>query len=416
MSVSATHPPRTAPAIMFSGRRRDLARLALANSLLTLLTLGIYRFWARTRIRRFYWQSIEIAGDPLEYTGRGLELFLGFLIVLAVFLPIAIAFSALQNFLAFDAPEYAVAAQLALFVLLWWLIGYAVYRARRYRLTRTLWRGIRCGQDGSAMRYAWTRFGWTLAAIVTLGVAVPWYHVALRRFEMRHTCFGFSRFAYAGRGRDLFGFWWPVLVSMLVAIAGVVLFGVGAERIEAAGGGMESPGAGQATVPFAEIGRSVPALGGLAVALVGMLLYFLAQARYRVESLRYLFAVSSVAGATCRSNVRLWRVVVYGLILLAMLVLSGVAVAAFFAASVFGAATGQAAGLGVLLIPFVIAVLLFLSIAQQVFFQFPLVRHVVSTLELADVAALDGIVQATREDPRFGEGLLDALEIELDVA
>ena len=35
------------------------------------------------------------------------------------------------------------------------LLGhYAVYRARRYRLSRTVYRGVRFHQEGSAWRYA----------------------------------------------------------------------------------------------------------------------------------------------------------------------------------------------------------------------------------------------------------------------
>ncbi len=40
------------------------------------------------------------------------------------------------------------------FVTLFVLGQYALYRGRRYRAMRTLWRGIRLGQDGSASVYA----------------------------------------------------------------------------------------------------------------------------------------------------------------------------------------------------------------------------------------------------------------------
>jgi uncharacterized membrane protein YjgN (DUF898 family) len=383
--------------------------------LLTLVTVGIYRFWARTRLRRFYWQSIEIADDPLEYTGRGLELFLGFLIVLVVLLPLVVGLTALQNILAVQAPAYVAISQIVFFVLVWWLIGYAVFRARRYRLTRTLWRGIRCGQDGSPMRYAWMRFGWTLAAIASLGIAVPWYHVALRRYEMRHTRFGFSRFDYVGKGRDLFRYWWPVIVSGLVLFAGFGLFVAGMERLEA-GGGLEQGAQGQMAIPFAKIGESPMTTGGVIAGFAGMVLYVLTQARYRVESLRYLFAVSSIEGVTCRSRVSLWRVFLYALIMFGVVILTFAALGAYLGAAVAAAAAGQGGVAGAVAVPLVIGAMLLLTIVQRVFFEFPLVRHVVSTLELSDLAALDRVVQATREDPRFGEGLLDALDVEIDVA
>jgi uncharacterized membrane protein YjgN (DUF898 family) len=40
--------------IKFTGRRLPLIGLLLKNSLLTVMTIGIYRFWAKTRIRRYF--------------------------------------------------------------------------------------------------------------------------------------------------------------------------------------------------------------------------------------------------------------------------------------------------------------------------------------------------------------------------
>src|SRR5262245_60768646 len=52
-------------------RRKGLVGLLLKNAGLIVLSLSLYRFWARTALRRFFWSGISIAGDRLEYTGRG---------------------------------------------------------------------------------------------------------------------------------------------------------------------------------------------------------------------------------------------------------------------------------------------------------------------------------------------------------
>ena len=59
-----------------------------------------------------------------------------------------------------------------------------MYRARRYRLTRTIWRGVRFWMTGSGWSYAWRAGLWTLLVIVTLGLALPWYQAALERYKM----------------------------------------------------------------------------------------------------------------------------------------------------------------------------------------------------------------------------------------
>ncbi len=66
--------------LSYDGRAGEVGSIALANSLLGLVTLGIYRFWAKTRLRRYLWSHVSMEGDRLEYTGRGIELFIGFLI------------------------------------------------------------------------------------------------------------------------------------------------------------------------------------------------------------------------------------------------------------------------------------------------------------------------------------------------
>ena len=47
--------------------------LLLRNLLLTIITVGIYRFWAKTRVRQFFWRHTKLLGDRLEYLGTGGE-------------------------------------------------------------------------------------------------------------------------------------------------------------------------------------------------------------------------------------------------------------------------------------------------------------------------------------------------------
>ena len=44
----------------YTGDGKALFFLALRTGLLTFFTLGIYRFWAKTRIRRFIWLLLII--------------------------------------------------------------------------------------------------------------------------------------------------------------------------------------------------------------------------------------------------------------------------------------------------------------------------------------------------------------------
>src|SRR5690606_436948 len=80
-------PAEAAPSQTFahSGRFFNVLGLALKNAALTVITLTMYRFWARTSMRRRLWSRTWVLGDPLEYTGNAAELFRGFLISLPCF-------------------------------------------------------------------------------------------------------------------------------------------------------------------------------------------------------------------------------------------------------------------------------------------------------------------------------------------
>ena len=77
-------------------QQAGLIGLSIVNFILRVLTLGIYHFWGKTEVRRRIWSAVRLNGEPLEYTGTGKELFIGFLVVLlCVFLPMLLVGGAL---------------------------------------------------------------------------------------------------------------------------------------------------------------------------------------------------------------------------------------------------------------------------------------------------------------------------------
>src|SRR5262249_12592464 len=132
-SAAPERPPGSG-GVRFLGDERAYWRLMIRGAILLAVTLGIYRFWLATDQRRFLWSNTEIAGDTLEYTGTARELLIGFLIALAVLVPLNTAF-----FLA--AIDFGFVT-LATFLVLALFGHFAIYRARRYRLTRTVFRGV----------------------------------------------------------------------------------------------------------------------------------------------------------------------------------------------------------------------------------------------------------------------------------
>jgi uncharacterized membrane protein YjgN (DUF898 family) len=206
-------PPPLPPAkVSFSGDRGTFFRLAARGAGLELLTVGFYRFWLATDIRRHIWSNTVIDGDAAEYTGRGKELLIGFLFALAILVPIYLAY-----FLVTVEAESLKGFASVPLVLGFYAFGqFAIYRARRYRLTRTVWRGVRFWMDGSGWAYAWRAVLWGLLALITLGLAYPWRETALERYKMRHSYYGDLQGDFEGSAWEFFKqIWWLWLLTPL---------------------------------------------------------------------------------------------------------------------------------------------------------------------------------------------------------
>jgi len=197
-----------------------LGWLSIKNFLLNLITLSIYRFWAKTAVRKHIWSCIHINGEPLEYTGRGLELFLGALIIMLAFVPVVGLITWLQ---VVGLIEWALVVQLVLMLLFFVLIGMAIYRARRYRLSRTLWRGVRGALVGSSFKYSLLYFGSMLLSGMTLGWSNPAMKLELQERITRDMRFGETPFHFKGAAGPLYG---RYAIAWFASLALVIVFAV----------------------------------------------------------------------------------------------------------------------------------------------------------------------------------------------
>jgi len=223
-------PPPTAPEPVerpvYDGKAGEVFSLALRNAGLTLITLGIYRFWAKTRMRQYFWSHVSVKGERIEYTGRGRELFLGFLIVLGIGLVTLVPYQLLLNFVLNRNPPLYVVLVIVFYLVLMLLYWAAVFFARRYRFSRSQWRGIRAAQTGSAWEFGFLGLGCTLLNIITIGITVPVTSIWINRYLMTRTMFGPHYFNFEGRAGRLYGPWmitWGVGFGGYLLVVGVLI-------------------------------------------------------------------------------------------------------------------------------------------------------------------------------------------------
>ncbi len=216
-------------AFEFHGSWREYAPIAFTNLLLTIVTLGIYRFWATARSRRYLWSRSRFIDARLEWTGTGFELFVGALLVLLLFGGpyLILTFVAQALVLRGYATLGTMLGLLAIFAI-FYLYGVARFRALRYRLGRTYWHGIRGGSDSQGFRYGLSAMWKTVVGYVPAGLLIPWSMTSLWNERWDAMSFGSNRFRAnadfsALMLRFVLCYILPFVVLIAIVIAGVAV-------------------------------------------------------------------------------------------------------------------------------------------------------------------------------------------------
>ena len=279
-------------AFRFIGSWREFAPIALTNLLLTIVTLGIYRFWARARERRYLWSRTEFIDDTLEWAGTGLEMFVGFVIVMALLLPALLFLQfGFQALLVRQQFVLAFSALAAIYVGIFFLTGVARYRALRYRLSRTWWHGIRGGGDAGGWGYGLS-YLWKMAAgAAAMGMLIPWSMASLWNQRWRAMSFGPHRFEADVDFSPLMGRWILMLVSpFLLMIPAFLLMG-----LAAVGGAFSQSVGKEAAIAMMIVVLVVIVYGGFAILGIGYWAKFLREAigHTRLGGLEFHFSARS---------------------------------------------------------------------------------------------------------------------------
>jgi uncharacterized membrane protein YjgN (DUF898 family) len=235
-------PDRTA--FEWQGNWQAFLPIALTNGLLTIVTLGIYRFWATTRERQYFWANTRFIDDQLEWTGKGLELFFGAIIAFFVLLVPIVGIQFLAQYLVLNGmPVVAGILGLITYLLLFWLIGFAIFRGLRYRLSRTSWHGIHGGSDepgtGFATSYLWK----TIVGFIPLGLLIPWASTKLFKERWESMSFGPHNFVANPNWLNLmkrFGLFY--VLPVLAAILGGGALWKGGDDVGSVGAGAAAAG------------------------------------------------------------------------------------------------------------------------------------------------------------------------------
>lgn len=239
-----SEPPEPGESLRFTHTLRPSSYwlLSLKNGLLNVVTLTLWRFWGKTEVRSRVWRSIRLNGESFEYTGRGVELFVGFVLALVV---LGIPFLLVVFGGQLMGPAFAAMILLPLYVFAFWLWGLGTFTAFRYMASRTTWRGVRFRLAGSAKAYGW-KFLWVT---ILSALTANWYGPAGQRQLAQGLwdgmSFGDRRLRFSMTRSERIGLYGPFALGWfgtgLVAFVATILFGMMVNALGPEGANLSVP-------------------------------------------------------------------------------------------------------------------------------------------------------------------------------
>ncbi|MGV7220836.1 MAG: YjgN family protein [Nitrospinales bacterium] len=207
-------------AIGFHGNGMELFKIIFVNYILTVLTLGIYYFWAKTKERSYIFGSTSFGGDRFSYHGTGKELFRGGLIL---FLILLVIYSISWGVTLIFGAEAGVIVQNVVFPILFvFAFPALIVGAFRYRLSRTSWRSIRFSFRGLRMDALKIFLKGYLLSLLTLGFYIPFFWVSMENFWRNHSYFGSMSFRFSGEAREIYG---KCIIGILLSLLTFGIYG-----------------------------------------------------------------------------------------------------------------------------------------------------------------------------------------------
>lgn len=203
------------PTLHYEGSGLTLFFYFLKYLVFTVLTLGVYHFWGKTRIRQYLCSNIYFKNIALKYTAVPLDIFIAVVKFLFVIVAIKIV-----TLLTGWIPGIGWLIALIASVFFISITPFAIYLSRNYKFKNTFWGEVNFFLSKDIKGFVLIFLRDTLILILTLGLYLPWFINNYFRALNLRSRFGDQKFSYNGKGIDL------ILDCSLFAILTPVTFGV----------------------------------------------------------------------------------------------------------------------------------------------------------------------------------------------
>lgn len=201
-------PPRNNPLdFSFKGNAREYFGIWAVNTLLRIVTLGIYSPWAKVRKRRYFYGNTLLDDASFDYLADPLAILKGWFI--------AGALLGLYSLLSHTSPIASSVLMLVFIALYPWVL----VRSRIFNLRNSSHRNIRfsfkADYRAAYQAYLW----WTLLVPLTLGLLGPYVLYRQKRFLVENSAYGSTFFRFDATAKQYYRAFFPMLGIVPLFIA-----------------------------------------------------------------------------------------------------------------------------------------------------------------------------------------------------
>lgn len=202
-------------AFEFHGKTDEYFRIWIVNTLLTIVTLGMYGPWAKVRTNRYFYGNTQLDGFSFDYLATPMQILQGRMILAL-------------GLIAYIALSYLIpGAELLVLLVFLFALPWLMVRALSFKMRNIAYRNIRFGFDGTVKESYAVFLKGALVTLLTLGMGTFWADYIRTRFAFNHLRFGKSDFNTDCNSGDFLKIYlllagWSMLIVVLVVIVGAL--------------------------------------------------------------------------------------------------------------------------------------------------------------------------------------------------
>ena len=195
----------------FTGKGSEYFRIWIVNLFLSIVTLGIYSAWAKVRRTQYFYRNTWLNNANFDYHGNPIAILKGRCIAFALFFTYGVSFKI----------SPIIGGFVLIFLVL--IFPYLLLKSFRFRAINSSYRGVRFGFDGTVGQAYSTFFALPLFCVITLGLAIPFAHKEIKKFQHGQSRLGKTPFKFIATGGDFYGAYikaWLVTMGVAMLIFG----------------------------------------------------------------------------------------------------------------------------------------------------------------------------------------------------